>query len=100
MKPISRRQAIKIVSGVTAIVPLAMLTGRQVAAAELTPIDPADPMAKALEYVHESATEGQFCDNCQLYQGEADAEWGACPLFPGKAVTAKGWCKSWVKKAG
>ena len=100
MRPISRRQAIKIVSGVTAIVPLSMLTGRHAFAAELTPVDPADPQAKALEYAHASTKKDQFCDNCQLYKGEADAEWGSCPLFPGKGVNAKGWCKSWVKKAG
>jgi hypothetical protein len=28
---------------------------------------------------------------------KADA--GPCPLFPGKQVSAKGWCSAWAKKA-
>lgn len=100
MKPITRRHALKIVTGVTAIIPLAMLTGRHASAADLTPVDPEDALAKALGYVHASENAEQRCDNCQLYQSEAGAEWGTCPLFPEKGVNAKGWCKSWVVKTG
>ena len=57
-----------------------------------------DPTAKALGYVEVSATDGKWCDNCNFWQG-GDAKWGGCPIFPGKQVAAKGWCKSWIKKA-
>ena len=40
----------------------------------------------------------QLCKNCQLYQGSGES--GACAIFPGKHVAAKGWCSAWVKKAG
>ena len=99
MNSITRRRVLMLMSGFTAMVPLAMLSGRKTAAAELPPVDPEDALAKALAYVHASENAEQRCDNCQLYTGEAGAEWGPCPLFAGKGVNAKGWCKSWVIKA-
>ena len=65
--------------------------------AEMPPVMGDDPSAKALAYVEASTKDGQTCDNCNFWQG-GDAERGGCPLFPGKSVVAKGWCKSWVKK--
>lgn len=84
----------------TATVALAVgggLTARSAAAEQL---NPEDAQAKALGYVHASTTDGQTCMNCQFYTGAADAEWGPCGIFPGKDVAAKGWCKTWVQKAG
>ena len=46
-----------------------------------------DPTAKALGYVEASAVDGQWCNNCNFWQG-GDAEWGGCPIFPGKQVAA------------
>eukprot|EP01031_Cornospumella_fuschlensis_P011023 gene11023-13478_t len=40
---------------------------------------------------------GQVCSNCALFKA-AGAAAGACPLFAGKQVAAKGWCTAWVKK--
>ena len=68
-----------------------------------------EPQALALGY-KEDANEvdrakfakyedGQRCDNCQLYTAK-DADTGACSIFPGKLVTAAGWCNLWVKMAG
>ena len=100
MKTMTRRQALRLAGGATAIIPLTVLTGRRALAADLPQVDPEDATAKALEYVHASTNPEQNCANCQLYTGEAGAEWGPCPIFPGKGVAAKGWCKSWIKKAG
>lgn len=100
MKTMSRRQALRLAGGATAIIPLTMLTGHQALAADLPQVDPENATAKALEYVHASTNTEQNCANCQLYTGEAGAEWGPCAIFPGKSVAAKGWCKSWIKKAG
>ena len=61
-------------------------------------VSPDDPTAKALEYTEQSQNPDQNCANCNLYQG-GDAASGGCPIFPGKEVAAKGWCKSWVAKA-
>jgi hypothetical protein len=59
-----------------------------------------DPTAVALKYVEGSKVEGQNCANCQYVQGEDGQEWRPCAFFPGKVVSAKGWCAGWVKKAG
>ncbi|WP_026375399.1 high-potential iron-sulfur protein [Aestuariibacter salexigens] len=56
-----------------------------------------DPTAKALQYTHESAIEGQACSNCMHIQGDA-ADWRPCALFPGKLVNNNGWCAAWSKK--
>ena len=72
-------------------------------------LDEKDPTAAALGYVSDTAKAdtkkypkheaAQKCSNCQLFQGKAGATEGPCPLFPGKTVSANGWCASWVKKA-
>lgn len=81
-------------------------TGRA-RAADLPQVDPAAAQASALGYVHDAATvdtakfpgyvAGNNCAGCALYQGGA-AEWGPCGLFPGQAVSAKGWCSAFAKK--
>lgn len=94
----SRRRFIALAGAAAAAAPFAALVPAHVAgAADLPKLALDDPTASALGYVHDSTTDGQQCKNCALWQG-ADNEWGPCPLFPGKAVSANGWCKSWVKK--
>lgn len=41
----------------------------------------------------------QGCANCALYQGKPGAASGPCGIFPGKQVSAKGWCTAYTKKA-
>lgn len=41
---------------------------------------------------------GRACSNCALYQGASNSNAGACPLFAGKQVAAKGWCNAWAQK--
>jgi hypothetical protein len=67
-------------------------------------VDEADPTAVALGY-HCQADKNParkdasaFCNGCMFYT-QADANSGACVLFQGKNVCAKGWCTSWQKKA-
>ena len=57
-----------------------------------------DPTAKALGYVEVSVVAGKNCANCNLYTGAAGADAGPCAIFPGKAVTAAGYCNSWIPK--
>jgi hypothetical protein len=40
----------------------------------------------------------QFCYNCALYAGEADAEFAPCSIFQNRPVAGKGWCNAWVAK--
>lgn len=57
-----------------------------------------DPLAAAMRYVTQSATEGQICNNCMHY-GTAAKDEGSCVIFGGKLVAKDGWCSAWVKKA-
>ncbi len=41
----------------------------------------------------------QFCYNCALYAGEADAEFAPCSIFQNRLVAGKGWCNAWVAKS-
>ncbi len=72
-------------------------------------VSPSDPQARTLGYVplasqadatqYKTYAPGQFCSNCALYAGKAGESSGPCPLFPGRLVSAQGWCSSWAKKA-
>jgi hypothetical protein len=68
-------------------------------------LDVKDPAAVALGYA-ENATQvdskkyptfvkGSRCDNCLLLQGSSGA-YRPCNLFPGKLVSAAGWCSGWT----
>ena len=71
-------------------------------------LDEADPVAAALGYVTDAAradalkfpnfVAGSQCANCNLYSGVSGEDAGPCSLFPGKKVSAIGWCGSYVKK--
>lgn len=72
-----------------------------------------DPLAVSMGYKHDAsevdtttypkrageAGAKQYCYNCALYQGDADAEWAPCAIFANKLVANKGWCNAWVAKA-
>lgn len=72
-------------------------------------LSPTDPAASALGYQEDAKTVdakqfptyqvGQTCSNCLQLQGQAGQPWRPCNLFPGKQVSADGWCKVWVKRA-
>jgi len=100
-----RRRLLKIAALGVAAAPFTALL-RDARAADAPMVDEADPVATSLSYKCDAShnpkhVAGQFCDGCQLYTaGAADAKSGACALFAGKHVCAKGWCTSWVKKAG
>lgn len=71
-------------------------------------VQESDPTAQALGYKANAKSvdkskfpkyaAGQACGSCMFYQGGAAAN-GACPIFGGKLVAAKGWCNSYSKKA-
>jgi len=112
-KPVSesRRGAIKAMMGGLAAVPLMSLVGMTAAQAKekkeqeaLPRVDEkGDPTATALQYKHKAPEDkekaGQTCATCQFIQADS-GEWRPCQLFPGKAVSAEGWCASWMKKQG
>lgn len=108
----SRRDAVKMMLGGLATIPVLNLVGMASAqASDLPHVDEAaDPTAMALKYKHDAtqaeradkagtAGADQFCDNCQFIQADS-GDWRPCQLFPGKSVAAKGWCASWNLKQG
>ena len=75
----------------------------------LPPVDENDPAAQALGYRSDATkvdktkfpkyAADQSCANCQLYQGKPGEASGPCSVFPGKSVSAKGWCNAHLKRA-
>jgi len=108
-KNLSRRSFIQSLA--VALPAGAVVLQNDALAGDLPQLDPSDPTAKALVYVHDAADvdtsnplaarfeAGQDCANCAQIQGEEGAEWRPCGIFPGKSVNAKGWCSVWVGKS-
>ncbi len=117
-KPIckSRRDAVKVMLGTAAAIPVINLVGfgtaRADAPANAVTMD--DPTAVALKYDPDAtkservtaarpglAPEEQNCSNCQfLLADQGEGDWKGCQLFPGKLINVNGWCASWTLKAG
>ena len=72
-------------------------------------VQESDPSAIALGYVSDvkkidskkfpQYAAGQDCATCTLFQGTAKDANAPCLAFGGNAVSSKGWCSAWVKKA-
>jgi High potential iron-sulfur protein len=95
----SRRALLNQAIAAAALIPGFVLARRAIGAVA-APLDPADPMAKALAYVEASAKPDQKCANCAQFQGKESDLRAGCSIFPGKTVAAAGWCSVWAKKAG
>jgi hypothetical protein len=100
----SRRRFLKLAAGTAVAAALVSGLPRKALADDLPHLSEADPTAKALGYVEDAAATkdpkhktGDMCADCQFYSGAA-AGYGPCQLFPGKAVSAKGWCISHTPK--
>lgn len=103
-----RRRFLTTLACGAAAIPLAQLLAGQARAADLPHVTADDATAKAVGYVPDASKldakkeptfkAGSACGGCALYQGGKEA-FGGCALFPGKAVAAKGWCRSFAAKA-
>jgi hypothetical protein len=78
--------------------------------AALQKVDPKDPQAISLGYTDDTRTvdekkypkhtNAQTCNTCQFYQtAQEEKNLAPCTIFGGKAVSAKGWCSAYMKKA-
>jgi High potential iron-sulfur protein len=102
----SRRRFLRLTVGAAAAALAASSLPRLARAADAPHVTESDPTAKALGYVEDAGTTkdpkhkaGDVCANCQFYSG-ASSGFGPCQLFPGKAVSSKGWCVSHTPKKG
>jgi hypothetical protein len=102
---VSRRDALK---GFLLLGAVSVVEPRKARADAAPHLSPTDPAAAALGYQDNAKTVdakqfptyqvGQSCNTCTQLQGTSGQPWRACNLFPGKVVSADGWCKVWVKK--
>jgi hypothetical protein len=77
-------------------------------AADLTPLDANDPMAKSLGFVNDTTKVdaganpthklAQKCGTCAQFQGKPGDARGGCNIFVGHTVPEGGWCKVWAQK--
>ena len=106
-RKIARRDVLKGALIGVAAVPVTALLGRAEAAAG--PVDPNEPQAKSLGYVTDASKvdpkanpnfkPGQACANClQVAKGKETGAEVPCNIFGGRLVSAKGWCKVYVKR--
>ena len=97
MKSVNRRDFLKL-SGSTVIGLTLGSTVLKAQAQEQLSAD--DATAKALKYTPNSTVDGANCANCMYVQGADGEQYRPCNIFPGKLVSANGWCSAWVKKPG
>ncbi len=98
----SRRDFFAAASGVT----LGSLFGNVAVAADLPALQETDSIAVSMGYKADTSKVddkkypthkvAQTCANCRFYQGAGAS--GACQIFAGKSVDAKGWCQVWAAK--
>jgi hypothetical protein len=106
----SRRTVVKSGIVTCAFVPVLQLLPRQAAAADLPPLDPNDPTAKALGFTADTTKVDagtnpthqptQRCGTCAQFQGKPGDARGGCNIFTGHSVPQGGWCKVWAQKPG
>ena len=101
----NRRRAMKLAAGSVIAIPFSGMLASNAIAEDLEPLAEDDPQAVALKYVADATkatradkgdTPGseQTCSSCVLAPSPEGDQF-ACQLFPGKAVSATGWCSSW-----
>ncbi len=105
----TRRRFFGQVAAAGGVVVGASLANSAFAQGALPELGEAEPTAAALGYKADtSKVDGakypnhkpeQNCANCNLVQGKDGDALRPCAIFPGKSVTAKGWCAAYVPKA-
>ena len=107
MNKLPRRALLKAAIGAT-VIPTATLWRTASAAAPAPMLTSTDPSAQALHYTPDAAkvdpkanptfVAGSHCALCAQFQGKPGDKQGPCVLFPGKQVSAAGWCLGYAKK--
>lgn len=106
-KQLNRRKFVKLSTAFLSSIPvLATQISLAQDSTELIELTEDDPSAQALAYKADASTvdstaypnfePSQLCSNCLYYQGKEGDVTGPCTLFPGKSVTAAGWCSVYV----
>lgn len=103
-RPVSRRDVVKTLA-LGAAAAAGLHTRRSRGEEPLQKLDIHDPAAVALGYVENASrvdtgkfphfVPGSSCENCLQLQGKPGDHYRPCSLFPGKLVSASGWCSGW-----
>jgi hypothetical protein len=85
---------------------VALALGQRAIAADPL-LSPSDPAAQKMHYTDDASkvdrgsnptyTAGSKCATCSMYRGGSSAT-GGCALFPGKSVSANGWCLGYAQQ--
>lgn len=104
----SRRQFLQLAGTAAGLCTLTVALPQRARAEDLPHLSEADPTATALGYREDAAKVddakspthkvGQLCSNCKFFGGTDKTPWASCQLFPGKAVSTKGWCAGYNAK--
>ena len=107
---ISRRELVKSGLLAGALAPVIALVGNDARAAELTPLDPKDPLATSLHFTTDASKvdakanptfkAGQRCGTCAQFKGKPTDATAGCNIFAGHSVPAGGWCQVWAQRTG
>ena len=100
----ARRRFLKIAVVGVAIAPVAASLLPRTVRAQEPHVDPRDETARALAYTEDASTAksdpsfkaDSACVNCNFFKGHSEMAYAPCEVFAGKAVSSKGWCRSWT----
>ncbi|MFT4726521.1 MAG: hypothetical protein ACI9UN_001016 [Granulosicoccus sp.] len=98
MSNLNRRKFLSFLSVSTTIPTLAIFSQSTAFATDFPMVDEMSVQAVALKYLSLSETDSHSCSTCALFQGDADAKIGTCPLFNGSRVSANAVCVAWAPK--
>jgi hypothetical protein len=105
-RTIVRREFLKCALASTVVIPV--LAAADARAADLTLLDPTDPVAQSLGFVPDASKvtananptfkAGQHCGVCMQYQGKPSAATAGCGIFAGHSVPSGGWCSAFAQR--
>lgn len=105
----SRREFLKLTGAAAGIGLLVAALPRHAHSEDLPHLSETDPTAAVLGYKEDANKvdsakfptykAGQLCANCKFFGGTEQTPWASCKIFPGKFVSAKGWCSAYNARA-
>jgi hypothetical protein len=106
-RTIVRRDFLKCALASAVLIPALRETDAM--AADLTPLDPTDPVAQSLGFVQDASKvvanlnatfkPGQRCGGCMQYRGNPSDATAGCSIYSGHSVPSGGWCRAFAQRA-
>jgi len=108
IRKFSRRQMLSRLMGAFGWLTAVRFDSLSATVTELPHLSDANPAAASLGYTEDASNvdakkfpahqPGQQCATCKYFQGDIQAQYAACQLYPGNAVNAHGWCAGYAAK--